>query len=138
MPDTPQSLNIFSFSLSLSPKAKRILRLVSILQGSPFSILAMVTGETLAFRDNSALLINSDSRISFSELLTMSASLKLNPQTPMAPPMRTSCGWRGRFRRHVRLLLSMREGAGSGQEVEIIYGLFAYYRQVKQIDYNYI
>jgi len=43
-----------------------ILRLVSIRQGNPFSILDMVMGDTLAIRANSALLSKRASRYFFS------------------------------------------------------------------------
>jgi len=54
-----------SLSAGFKPSARRILRLVSIRQGMPFSILVMVIGETCAFLASSALLINIDSRVSF-------------------------------------------------------------------------
>ena len=51
------------------PNASNILRWVSIRHGRPFSIREMVSGDTFASRANSALLINSDSRICLSEFL---------------------------------------------------------------------
>ncbi len=51
-----------------------IFRFVSIRQLLPFSILSMVSGETPAFLANSALLIRSSSRISFTMLAVNVAS----------------------------------------------------------------
>ena len=47
------------------PSARRILRLVSMRHGMPFSILVIVIGETFAILANSALLINIDSLVFF-------------------------------------------------------------------------
>jgi len=52
-----------------NPKAKRIFRFVSILEGIPFSIRAMVMGDIFALRASSVLLIIKDSLTSLKELL---------------------------------------------------------------------
>ena len=67
--DFSYSLKILFLSERLRPNANRIFRFVSILHGSPFSILDIVMGETFASLANSALLIRRDSRTSFSEFL---------------------------------------------------------------------
>jgi len=52
----------------LKPKAKIILRWVSIRHGMPFSMRAMVIGDTSAFLASSVLLISKDSLTFFKEL----------------------------------------------------------------------
>jgi len=66
---SPYSSNILHFSDRSRPKARMILRLVSIRQDNPLSILDRVMGEILAILANSALLSKSDSRYFLSAFL---------------------------------------------------------------------
>ena len=59
---------ILSLSERLKPNANKILRWVSIRHGMPFSMRAIVMGDTLAFRASSVLLISKDSLTFFKEL----------------------------------------------------------------------
>lgn len=59
-------MKILFLSERSNPSARMILRMVSIRQGIPLSIRAMVIGETFAALASSALLISKDSLVSFS------------------------------------------------------------------------
>jgi len=54
---------------NFNPKAKRIFRFVSILQGLPCSILVMVSDDIFDFLASSVLLIMKDSLNSFKEFV---------------------------------------------------------------------
>jgi hypothetical protein len=56
-------------SETFNPKAKRIFRFVSTLQGLPCSILVRVSDDIFDFLESSVLLIMKDSLISFKEFV---------------------------------------------------------------------
>jgi hypothetical protein len=71
---------IFSLSERLKPSANKIFRCVCIRHGMPFSIRAIVMGDTFALRASSVLLISRDS-LAFLNVLPFIKNLDVN-RTP--------------------------------------------------------